>query len=263
MAYDKNLSDVEITAEATNPVKKKAADPSTRLKAIGGVPAEIIRIDDLRMFCVRNNIRGARKASKVQLCRAIAGAKVRSDEGEPSPYEGLFDTEDEHTPIDVDMIDDGIGRSDRKRSRDDLEDVVGRDTTPMRLAISDKAQQGKLITLQSRITQSIEIKNMAIYLKETIDSASAVRREMREERACRAALWAKLVEQVGDESVASSKYFIFRKARQENETVLGSDDDFVKGAVDQLLEDIFEEDSLIQELKKQHVKLTETISKLV
>ena len=247
---------MEITPEATNRVKKKSPTPCTRLKAIGEHPADILKIDDLRMFCVRNQIRGARKASKVQLCRAVAAARVKFDDGEPFPYDDLFldNEKNQHSfPVDVDMMDDA-NTSDRKRNRDDFEEVdmnMGRDHS-IRLNVTDRVHQAKLVTLQSRIAQSIEVKNMAIYLKETIESASAIRREIREERSQRDALWAKLVEQAGDEE-AISKYLTYQEARENNVDV----------AFNQLLEDIFEEDCLIKQLKQQHAKVIDAVSKLV
>lgn len=223
------------------------------------------------MFCVRNQIKGARKASKLALCRAIAEARVKHDNGEPLPYIDCFipDEKEETQPaaMDVELV-DGIDTKSKKRARDDFEEAASMELSgdgSIHLNITDRIQQSKLITLQSRIAQSVEVKNMAVYLKETIESASAIRREIREERVRRDALWEKLVAQVGDESVASSEYIAYRKSRQEeSEAGLEEDDGgFVKPSREQLLDDIFEEDTLIQQLKKQHVKLTEAVSKLV
>jgi len=268
IAFDKLLSDVEITDEATNLVRKKKSSPCSRLKSIANVAAYTLKIDDLRMFCSRNQIRGGRKASKYHLCRAIADAKVKFDSGVPLPYDDLFpfgETEQpiygtikqgdqEKQPIDAMMMDDCDGRPDKKRSRDDYEEADMTRPSPMNLTITE----------QSQIAQSIQVRNMAIYLKETIDSASVVRRDIREERALRDDLWQKLIELVGDESVAFSEYSAFKKARQESENgVEDGGEDLVKGSTEQVLTDLYEEDSLIVQLKKQHVKLTDAISKLV
>ena len=241
--------------------------------------AHTLKIDDLRMFCSKNQIRGGRKASKYQLCRAIADAKVKFDSGVALPYDDLFPFEEnehpidgtikqedqEKQPIDAIIMDDCDGRPEKKRSRDDYEEADMTRSSPMNLTITDRAHQEKLVLLQSQIAQSIQVRNMAIYLKETIDSASVVRRDIREETVRRDDLWQKLIELAGDESVAFSEYSAFKKSRQESENVVeySYGEDFVKKSTEQVLAELFEEDNLIMQLKKQHVKLTDAISKLV
>jgi hypothetical protein len=230
----------------------------------------------MRMFCVRNQIPGARKASKFQLCQAIAEARVKFDNGLSPPYTDCFvySDKEQQLAMDIDLTDHDIinpaAADSNKRSREDFEEgaaameLRGDNNTSIHLSISDRGNQKKLVALQSRIVQSVEMKNMAIYLKETIESASAIRRELREERKQRDGLWEKLVEQAGDEGAAFSKYATYRKARLENESGLeGVDGELVKQMPEQTLEDLYEEDSLIQQLKQQHVKLNETVSKLL
>lgn len=247
--------------------KNNQSGPCTRLKAIGGHPVVTLKIDDLRMFCVRNQIKRARKVSKVQLCRAIADAKVKFDAGYSPPFQNLFndhEVEQKQSPVDVTIVDDSNERTNRKRSLEDLEEADIERHNSMHLSITDHEHQENLVAIQSRIARSIEAKNMAVHLKETIDSASAIRCEIREERAHRDVLWTKLVKQVGDEGEALSKYTAFRKAKQDNQSEIRlDDDDCVKQTIECLLDDIFDVDGLIKQLKKHHAKLSEAVSKLV
>lgn len=167
--------------------------------------------------------------------------------------------------VDANAVNDVVQRTNGKRSReDDIEEVDIERHNPLNLSITNNEQQENLVTIQSRIAQSIEAKNKAVSLKETIDSASALRREIREERAQRDVLWAKLVDQVGDEGEALSKYTALRKAKQDRQYENRADnEDCVKQTIDLLLDDIFDTDVVIEKLKMYHVKLTKSISKLV
>ena len=64
----------EVTPEAINPIKKdtgKVKPPQlTPLKSIAGVPVDRLKIDDLRMFCSHNGVKGSRKAKKLEVCWA-------------------------------------------------------------------------------------------------------------------------------------------------------------------------------------------------
>jgi ABC-type enterochelin transport system ATPase subunit len=106
---------------------------------------------------------------------------------------------------------------------------------------------------------------MGIYLKETIETAGVIRREIREERKQRDSLWAKLVAELGnDEGAAFSRYSDYQKARKENGIKMeGGDEELVKQMGDQLLEDLYDKDILIRQLKQQHVKLNEIVSRLL
>jgi hypothetical protein len=73
----------QTTPDASNPVKKDTTtktgkvnlSPMTPLKGIGGQSVQVLKIDDLRMFCSRNGIKGSRKAKKADICWAICKAK--------------------------------------------------------------------------------------------------------------------------------------------------------------------------------------------
>jgi len=101
VAFNKSLEECQTTPDASNPVKKDTTktgkvnlSPMTPLKGIGGQSVQVLKIDDLRMFCSRNDIKGIRKAKKADICWAICKAKEAYLAGQPAPYKDLMPASD-------------------------------------------------------------------------------------------------------------------------------------------------------------------------
>lgn len=78
------MDDVEITPEATNPLKrinkKKKSRPTsekdfTKLVSIMGIPTYKLKLDELRSFLSRHNLTGGRKGTKKVVCDILANKK--------------------------------------------------------------------------------------------------------------------------------------------------------------------------------------------
>ena len=88
----------EVTSGVSNPVKRDTVArggkvnyaPNTPLKSIAGISVQDLKIDDLRMFCSKNGIKGSRKAKKAPICWAIVRAKEARAAGRPGPYRNLI-----------------------------------------------------------------------------------------------------------------------------------------------------------------------------
>ena len=280
VAYDKSLEDVELTTEATNPIRRESTKkskvnwpPCTPLKGIAGHSIQDIKIDDLRMFCSRNMVKGSRKAKKLEICWIIVKAKEKYDAGDPPPYktiipssgqprmEGGIDEiwETEFSPSDRDRVN-------KKRKSVQLPEValVGSEGNTLKpQGLNEKYHyDNNFMSLQSRIVQSIEAKNYAIQLKEHVDTATEIRQELRDEKSRKSSLWMDLVDSVGNERVAKEHIKSFKKAKFSESGGVTTDGD-VKGSYETLIEDIIEKDNLIKQLTTQHAALSDAISKLI
>ena len=111
-------------------------------------------------------------------------------------------------------------------------------------------------TLPQRVGRSRERANLAIELRETIEAAATVRREVREEKERRAGLWNALVEKAGDESVAKASVL----AASEASNAAGGE---VKTSVSTLAEDIAEQDALVGRLARRHAALEKAVDRLL
>ncbi|EED87191.1 predicted protein [Thalassiosira pseudonana CCMP1335] len=286
VAYDKSLADVEVTAQANNPVKKDTTskggrtNPSacTPLKAIAGTSVQELKIDDLRMFCSRNQITGGRKAKKADLCWGIVKAKEATIMGALPPYDDMIPNEGElpgmensDAPITTacataardyaTKMETDTPSIKKKRTRDDIDQLplAQSDTLLKRYGVSDEHYGKQFMVLQERIARSIVKKNSTIRLNESIEAASTLRREIREEKQHRATLWKEFVDHVGNESLALNRVASFRKTKAKQDAG-GSE---VKGSYDTIVESMMEQDEIIKRLNDQYTILDETISKLV
>lgn len=292
VAFNKGFDDCEVTPEASNPVKKDTTtkngkvnlSPMTPLRGIGGQSIQILKIDDLRMFCARNSIKGSRKAKKADICWAVCRAKAMYLAGQPPPYKDLIPTTSTEGGADAEdggadhlssaggplgAMGDGWGddvvgseRASKKRRVEDASVSFG-ELGP--LPVPDGKQYGnEIMTLHSRLVKSKEDVNSAIQLREMVESAATLRREIREEKDRRAALWKDFVENVGDESLATTRvkdYKIQAKENGENEGSSTSDE--VKGSYETLLENVIEQDELVRQMSAQHAALNKGVDHLI
>lgn len=238
--------------------------PVTPLRAIGGASVQILKIDDLRMFCSRNKIKGSRKAKKADICWAICRAKDMWREGKPGPYRDLMPPEGED--------DAGPGLKTEPRGAGGAEGWPGVDADPDRASkrrrVQDDDADGLVPSLpppsgqaMARLVRSKEDANRAIQLRETVESASTLRREIREEKDRRANLWREFVQNVGDEGLATTRIKAFRAAMANGEHPEGGGD--VKGSYESLIENVIEQDELVRKMAVQHVALIQAVDRLI
>jgi len=320
VAFNKTLADCEVTPEATNPVKKDTTtkggkvnlSPMTPLRGIAGASVQVLKIDDLRMFCARNGIKGSRKAKKADVCWAICKAKEAFLAGRHPPYKGLIPSA-EGLDDDVDGVHHGAGaavglvgdslnlqawahdevhdataRSSKKRRADDPSGLreMGMLSHPpppphasggggggggaplmpgggLPYAKHQRLHTNEIWILQRRLVNSREETNRAVQLRETIESAAGLRREVREERDRRASMWSDLVEVVGgDEGVATERVKSARAARGNNGGER-NDEGEVKGSYETLIENLIEQDDLVRKLSRQHDALRRVVDRLI
>ena len=228
------------------------------------------------MFCSKNKIKGSRKAKKAEVCWAIAQAKTQHDAGHLPPYKNpcpIFteDGEDDAllrastTAASLLLSDEGlegdetpmISRANKKRRSDAVDQLSTNDPNGPGESLLQRFE----IKLQNRIASSIEEKNKAIQLKESMDAASGMRRDIREEKSVKSSLLAQLIQEVGDE--ANEKIQNFKKTKLENDGEPTVSDDAMKDSQETLIERIVEQDNLIKQLTTQYSALSELISKLL
>ncbi|KAL7462431.1 hypothetical protein ACHAXS_002807 [Conticribra weissflogii] len=291
IAYNKTFADVELSADACNPVKKDTTastgkvnhSPRTPLKAIAGTSIQLLKIDDLRMFCSKNKIKGSRKAKKAEVCWAISLAKRQHDAGQPPPYknpcpliDGMDDVILRASTAAIGLLSDDVLEQDdkpfsnqdssKKRKSTTIDPLNAHDSLGGILPRVDRGQNfhgPELLALQQRIAYSIEEKNRSIQIRETIEAASIIRRDLREETKHRATLFSTLVAKSGDEKVASESIDAFKNAKVEEVTDPTSENGAIKNIDDGLIESILKQDELILLLSNQHAEISETVSKLM
>jgi len=291
IAYNKTFADVELSADACNPVKKDTTastgkvnhSPCTPLKAIAGTSIQLLKIDDLRMFCSKNKIKGSRKAKKAEVCWAISLAKRQHDAGQPPPYknpcpviEGLDDAILRASTTAIGLLSDDVleqeenpflnQESNKKRKSTALDPLNSNDSGGRQLSRVDRGQNfdgPELLALQERIAHSIEEKNRSIQIREGIEAASVICRDLREETNHRATLFASLVAKSGDEKLASESIDAFKNAKLEKVADPITTNGATKGNTDELIDSILRQDDLILQLRNQHAEISETVSKLV
>ena len=259
----------------------------TPLKAIGGASVQILKIDDLRMFCSKNGIKGSRKAKKIDVCWAICKAHEAYLSGDMGPYKDLIpegsknnmeggeDNEGVGGALLLDSATTNGGNGDGKdntpiteksRKKRRVEDVSGLGTLlpslPPATSIKfDKPSGGNSISehmeLQRRLVQSKEDTNRAIQLRETVESAAILRTGIREEKDRRVSLFKELVAKLGgDESQATSRINAYKEAK-DNGTIMGEE------TYDPLIESVAEQDELIAQMTLQHVTLNKEVDRLL
>lgn len=326
----------EVTPDASNPVKKDTTtksgranpSPKTPLRSIAGTSIHLLKIDDLRMFCSRNGLRGSRKAKKVDVCWAICRARAAYMSGDPGPYkdlmpssedddaeggrrigvvddafrpsppppaaaaaaaavgdanavlaEGAWDDDDD----DDDQYGDDVGRaSKRRRSASTEHPRPGVPSAPGianggRRGEGDIVADGRLRTAhplpphhhrrRRRLLESREEANRAIRLREIIDSAVSLRREIRDERDRRASLWREVVDVVGggDEGAASARVGAAKEARRAKVVDGGECVDALAGGshANVLLDNLAEQDESLVRLTAQHAALSGIVDVLI
>lgn len=285
VAFNKGFEDCDVTAEATNPVKKDTTtkagkvnlSPMTPLKAIAEASIQVLKIDDLRMFCSHNGIRGSRKAKKADICWAICKAKAQQMAGHLGPYKDLIpvsdlaDDEDNHLDVADSLaaseVWGDVDSSERANKRRRVEDATGLGNhllTPSIPTMMLKARHtnGKsdLITLQKRLVRSKEHVNLAIQLREMIESAATLRREIREEKDRRASQRKQLVDNAGDDSLATTRV---KAVKEDEDKQDANEEDEVKGSHETLAENVNEQDELLKQMVQQYAGLNRMIDRLI
>ena len=241
----------------------------TPLKGIAGHSVQVLKIDDLRMFCSRNQIKGSRKAKKADICWAICRAKAQQMGGDPGPYKDLIPQDsgsgdvDEETkllgsggvlpmamddPAAVYMADAvAVDSSDPARKKRRVEDAS------IPLPNPGKANANEVMSLHRRLVKSKEDTNLAIQLREMVESSATLRRELREEKDRRASLWKQLVEQTaGGEGAAIERIKGYAP----------SCGDGIKWSGDILAEDVIEIDGAIRQMTSQYAALSKAVDRL-
>ncbi len=156
--------------------------------------------------------------------------------------------------------------SSKKRKSTTIDPLNAHDSLGGILPRVDRGQNfhgPELLALQQRIAYSIEEKNRSIQIRETIEAASLIRRDLREETKHRATLFSTLVAKSGDEKVASESIDAFKNAKVEEVTDPTSENGAMKNNDDGLIESILKQDELILLLSNQHAEISETVSKLM
>ena len=283
----------QTTPDASNPVKKDTTtktgkvnlSPMTPLKGIGGQSVQVLKIDDLRMFCSRNGIKGSRKAKKADICWAICKAKEAYLAGQPAPYKDLMPACDgpevddngsvavlpmsvQHELAVAEVWGGDVNSDERANKKRRVEDAIGLNAVgllpPLATAlggINGKQNGNELMILQRRLVRSKEETNLAIQLRETVESAATLRREIREEKDRRASLWKEFVQNVGDESLATTRVKAFRVAMDNGEHVSSGSE--VKGSYETLIENVIEQDDLVRQMTMQHAALNRAVDQLI
>ena len=257
----------------------------TPLKAIGGASVQILKIDDLRMFCSKNGIKGSRKAKKIDVCWAICKAHEAYLSGDMGPYKDLIPEGSKNNMeggegsegVGVTLLLDsattnggnGDGKdntpiTEKSRKKRRVEDVSGLGTLlPSHPPASKlvKPNGGNSISehmeLQRRLVQSKEDTNRAIQLRETVESSAILRTGIREEKDRRVSLFKELVAKLGgDESQATSRINAYKEAK-DNGTIMGEE------TYDPLIESVAEQDELIAQMTLQHVTLNKEVDRLL
>ena len=257
----------------------------TPLKAIGGASVQILKIDDLRMFCSKNGIKGSRKAKKIDVCWAICKAHEAYLSGDMGPYKDLIPEGSKNNMeggegsegVGVTLLLDsattnggnGDGKdntpiTEKSRKKRRVEDVSGLGTLLPSLPPASKLVKpngGNSISehmeLQRRLVQSKEDTNRAIQLRETVESAAILRTGIQEEKDRRVSLFKELVAKLGgDESQATSRINAYKEAK-DNGTIMGEE------TYDPLIESVAEQDELIAQMTLQHVTLNKEVDRLL
>ena len=257
----------------------------TPLKAIGGASVQILKIDDLRMFCSKNGIKGSRKAKKIDVCWAICKAHEAYLSGDMGPYKDLIPEGSKNNMeggegsegVGVTLLLDsattnggnGDGKdntpiTEKSRKKRRVEDVSGLGTLLPSLPPASKLVKpngGNSISehmeLQRRLVQSKEDTNRAIQLRETVESSAILRTGIREEKDRRVSLFKELVAKLGgDESQATSRINAYKEAK-DNGTIMGEE------TYDPLIESVAEQDELIAQMTLQHVTLNKEVDRLL
>ncbi|KAL7540556.1 hypothetical protein ACHAXR_010198 [Thalassiosira sp. AJA248-18] len=335
VAFNKGFGECEVTPEPTNPVKKDTTtkggrvnlSPTTPLKGIAGQSVQVLKIDDLRMFCSRNGIKGSRKAKKADICWAICTAKEQYLAGDAGPYRdlipGVEDTgggNENHggggaalamlpggaggeasalaaqvsLPVDeawmggdANIAVDSERANKKRRVEDATLSLTGEEgmlalppllptkkpssttttnitTAKQQWTKSRETENNQVVVmdLHRRLVQSKEDTNLAIQLREMVESAASLRRELREEKDRRATLWKEIVETVGDESLATTRVKDY-KATMMQESDNGGDGAAVKGSYETLVENVIEQDDLVRKMGVQHAALSKAIDQLI
>jgi len=323
--YGKGLEDVEVTQDANNATTSGKGVSFTPFAGIAGTPVADIKVNDLRLFCTRNGIKGSRDVSKADICWALCRAKELHAGGRRPPYKGLMPP-----PNDIyvkrEQNDDfrggtggsagGGGNGGRRYKKgqvtDGNSDFDGGDSawvpggedgddydfnrrmskkrrvedasllppalppaawgaapsSPYHRSASavglNRKQQKELVNLQKRLIGSKENTNRAIEMRETIESASALRRELRAEKEHRATLWKAFVEKVGDESMAAAHARTHRTVlakAADGEGPWGGEG--AKGSYESLIGDVVEQDDIISRMAYQYAALADVVDQLI
>jgi len=120
-----------------------------------------------------------------------------------------------------------------------------------------------------RLLESREEANRAIRLREIIDSAVSLRREIRDERDRRASLWREVVDVVGggDEGAASARVGAAKEARRAARVVVDGGEcvDALAGGsyANVLLDNLAEQDESLVRLTAQHAALSGIVDVLI
>jgi len=162
----------------------------------------------------------------------------------------------------------GVNSGERANKKRRLEDVIGLNAVgllpPLATALgglNGKQNGNELMILQRRLVRSKEETNIAIQLRETVESAATLRREIREEKDRRATLWKEFVQNVGDESLATTRVKAFRVAMDNGEHVSSGSE--VKGSYGTLIENVIEQDDLVRQMTMQHAALNRAVDQLI
>ena len=249
----------------------------TPLKSIGGHAVQALKIDDLRMFCSKNGITGSRKAKKIDICWAICKAKEAYLSGLPAPYKGLI-VEESDGPESGDggvataplAALDGLYCADlerhKKRRAEAITASLNEEVFHPNPGRIGQFNRNEPISLNRRLVQSREETNNAIQLREMVESAATLRREIREEKDRRASLWRELVKESGDdETRAMAQVKAATEATESGEHAKSVSEvcKGVKGLYESLLDNVIEQDELIRELTGQHAALSKAVDRLI
>ena len=251
-----NEADISVKKDTTTKGGKRNPSPMTPLKSIGGAHVQVLKIDDLRMFCSRNGIKGSRKAKKAHVCWAICKAKAKHLAGDPGPYKDLIpETNNRPSYNGADMLlGEAFGTatdsSGRKRNRVD-EVTHGTVMPPLaKVAKLSGSSSDEYMALQRRLVRSKELANLSIERREAIESVALLRSEIRAEKDRRDSLWKALIDNVGDEHEALERVKVFKSEKTMN-------------TVDTLIGNVMEQDELLSRMAIQFKQLSKEVDRLL